>query len=80
MIIIILNIVTMAVIYDGISTDSTDILRLINLVFTSIFILEAFVKLIALGLSNYFKSSWNAFDFTVVLLSVIDILMDALGK
>lgn len=44
--------------------------HIINLVFTAIFTLEAFVRIIALRL-HYFTQPWNIFDFTIVILSII---------
>jgi hypothetical protein len=43
-----------------------------NLVFTAIFIVEACVKLFAFRWS-YFGTSWNKFDFFVVISSIVDI-------
>ena len=75
-----LNVIVMGLSFDDISSDLTDILRNVNLVFTSIFIMECSLKLVALGAKQYFSSSWNTFDFIVVLTSIIDLLMDALGN
>lgn len=52
-------------------------LTYVNYVFTSVFALEAFIKLIAFG-KSYFKSGWNRFDFFVVISSFIDIIMNML--
>ena len=41
-------------------------ITLINYVFMAIFTLEAVIKLFALR-RNYFKETWNIFDFTVVV-------------
>ena len=45
-----------------------------NLVFTSCFIIEAVLKLFAFGWA-YFGTSWNKFDFFVVIASILDILL-----
>ena len=50
-------------------------MEIINLIFTAIFALEAFLKIIALGFSNYIKNNWNKFDFFVVVSSLIDIIL-----
>lgn len=41
----------------------------INQIFTGIFTLEAVIKIIGLE-RNYFKDSWNIFDFIIVLGSL----------
>ena len=43
-----------------------------NFIFTAIFIVEAILKLFAFGWS-YFGTSWNKFDFFVVISSILDI-------
>jgi len=50
---------------------------MLNLVFTAIFTVEAALKLAAFG-SQYWKSSWNKFDFFVVGASLIDIALSQL--
>lgn len=46
-----------------------------NYAFTSVFVCEATLKLIAFGLT-YFKNSWNLFDFCIVMASLVDISMN----
>lgn len=43
------------------------------------FTLEAILKLIPYGLL-YFKSSWNVFDFIVVIGSLLDIILNSLDQ
>lgn len=50
-----------------------------NNIFTAIFIIEAMLKLIAYG-DTYFNNTWNQFDFFVVISSIIDIFMTAVGQ
>jgi hypothetical protein len=50
-------------------------LELANLVFFSIFMLELILKIIGLGMSHFFKDSYNIFDSAVVLGSAIDITL-----
>lgn len=66
------NIFSMAMNYDGMSDSYAEVVDGINLAFTSIFILEMILKLIALDF-QYFTSSWNNFDFCIVWLSKLDI-------
>lgn len=45
-----------------------------NYIFTAIFIVEAGLKIFVFGWS-YFQTSWNKFDFFVVISSILDITM-----
>jgi hypothetical protein len=73
--VIVLNVVVMAMSYEGAPASYTGALEMLNLIFTSVFICEAIIKLIALGLGGYFYYSWNVFDFFVVFCSIIDLLL-----
>jgi hypothetical protein len=70
---ILLNIVSMAMAV----FDETETMRLvrngINIVFVAIFTVEAVVKAIGLGVSEYFVRGWNQFDFTIVILSLLGV-------
>ena len=46
-----------------------------NYIFTSIFLVEMIIKLLALGIKNYFVDKFNAFDFFVVVFSCLDITL-----
>lgn len=37
------------------------------------FSLECFCKLLAMGPVKYFKETWNAFDFVVVMFSLVEL-------
>ena len=49
-------------------------------VFLCLFILELMLKLIALGPSEFFQSSFNIFDFFVIIGSVIDVIARGVGR
>eukprot|EP00744_Colponema_vietnamica_P011114 GILI01015640.1.p1 GENE.GILI01015640.1~~GILI01015640.1.p1 ORF type:complete len:545 (+),score=88.32 GILI01015640.1:1070-2704(+) len=70
-----LNTIFMAMSFSGQSDDYALALRIANYAFLGCFILEAMVKLLAYGIS-YFKSNWNCFDFLLVLVGIIDIILD----
>ena len=79
MTVIVLNMVTMGMDFEN-STISYDwFLKIVNICFSVIFFCEACLKLVAYG-STYFQNSWNKFDFFVVVTSVIDLVMMALGS
>ncbi|KAI4817195.1 hypothetical protein KUCAC02_009471, partial [Chaenocephalus aceratus] len=50
-------------------------LKYLNILFTALFTLECFLKIIAFGPLNYLKAAWNVFDFVTVLGSITDILV-----
>ncbi|XP_020653693.3 sodium channel protein type 4 subunit alpha isoform X4 [Pogona vitticeps] len=80
MILICLNMVTMMVETDDQSTAKEDILFKINVVFVIIFTAECFLKMIALRY-YFFTVGWNIFDFVVVILSIIGlVLSDVIEK
>ena len=59
------NSLSIALVSFGNSEEMSCILGALNLAFSSIFILEAALKLVALG-KGFFHSKWNVFDFAVV--------------
>uniref|UniRef100_A0A8C9T5T0 Calcium voltage-gated channel subunit alpha1 I n=1 Tax=Scleropages formosus TaxID=113540 RepID=A0A8C9T5T0_SCLFO len=51
-------------------------LKYCNYFFTSTFVLEAALKLIAFGFRRFFKDRWNQLDLAIVLLSVMGITLE----
>ncbi|KXZ47565.1 hypothetical protein GPECTOR_34g724 [Gonium pectorale] len=49
-----------------------------NIVFTVLFGVEAVAKIFALGWAAYFKNAWNKFDFAVLVLGVLDLVLSLL--
>lgn len=76
MVVIMMNMLVMALPYEGSSTVYTKVLENINLALTFIFITEAGIKIIGLGFLLYIKNNWNKFDFFVALSSTIDLIME----
>lgn len=79
MICIVLNMVIMGMTYDDEPVAYTNALLYINYIFSGIFLIECILKLIAYR-HTYFKSSWNVFDFIVVIGSIVDILMSTMDS
>ncbi|XP_069117322.1 sodium channel protein para-like isoform X6 [Argopecten irradians] len=78
MLVIMLNMVTMAMEHYKQTELFTNVLYYINLSFIIIFTIECLLKIIGLR-QYYFKIPWNIFDFVVVVLSVLGIaLSDAM--
>ncbi|ETE72660.1 Sodium channel protein type 5 subunit alpha, partial [Ophiophagus hannah] len=69
---IFLNVVVMAVEYEGQDVAADQLLEKINCVFVALFTGECVMKLLALRL-YFFKDSWNIFDLVVVILSIISL-------
>ncbi|XP_057189526.1 sodium channel protein type 4 subunit alpha-like isoform X1 [Triplophysa rosa] len=74
MMLIILNMITMMVETDEQSPHMESILNNINLAFIIIFTTECLIKLFALR-CYFFTVSWNIFDFVVVVLSIVGIVL-----
>lgn len=72
--VIVVNMLSLAMKFDGTSATYMFALDMINLSCTAIFISEAIIKIVALGL-NYFKSAWNRFDFFIALTSIAVIII-----
>ncbi|KAM9819743.1 voltage-dependent T-type calcium channel subunit alpha-1H-like isoform 1-T1 [Syngnathus typhle] len=53
-----------------------EILKYCNYVFTLVFVIEAVLKLVALGLRRFFKDRWNQLDLAIVLLSIMGITLE----
>uniref|UniRef100_A0AAQ4RV44 Sodium channel protein n=1 Tax=Gasterosteus aculeatus aculeatus TaxID=481459 RepID=A0AAQ4RV44_GASAC len=74
MVLICLNMVTMMVETDEQSKEKEMILYWVNLVFIIVFTTECSLKMIALR-QHYFAVGWNIFDFVVVILSIVGLLL-----
>lgn len=70
------NMLTMALLYDEASANYVLALENINYAFTSVFCIEAVLKLYGLTPVNYFRSRWNCFDFGVVFCSLLEIILN----
>ncbi|XP_055079758.1 voltage-dependent T-type calcium channel subunit alpha-1I-like [Periophthalmus magnuspinnatus] len=74
--IICINVITMSLEHYN-QPHSLDLaLKYCNYFFTSMFVLEAVLKLIAFGFRRFFKDRWNQLDLAIVLLSVMGITLE----
>ena len=73
-----LNLLSLCFSHYGQPASWSDTMDAFNYLFTSIYTLEAIIKLIAFH-GGYFKSLWNCFDFTVVSISWLDIIFVLVG-
>ena len=66
---------------DDPESEKVKVLQLIDLVMTSIFCLEALLKIVALGFifngpKSYLFDAWNVLDFMIVAFSVLSLSID----
>lgn len=73
-----LNVVTMAIEYYRMPPALQYALKIFNYFFTAVFILEALMKLVALGFKIYLKDKWNQLDVIIVILSIVGIVLEEL--
>uniref|UniRef100_A0A3B4X253 Calcium voltage-gated channel subunit alpha1 Ia n=1 Tax=Seriola lalandi dorsalis TaxID=1841481 RepID=A0A3B4X253_SERLL len=74
--IICINVITMSLEHYN-QPHSLDLaLKYCNYFFTSTFVLESVLKLIAFGVRRFFKDRWNQLDLAIVLLSVMGITLE----
>uniref|UniRef100_A0A6Q2Y843 EF-hand domain-containing protein n=1 Tax=Esox lucius TaxID=8010 RepID=A0A6Q2Y843_ESOLU len=52
------------------------VLKHLNTAFTVLFSVECILKIMAFGFLNYFRDTWNIFDFITVLGSITEIVVD----
>ena len=69
-----LNTILLMMKWYSMPSDIKHIISYINYTFAVIFTLEAALKIIGFG-KHYFKDSWNIFDFTVVILTIVGIIL-----
>ena len=78
--VILLNIVSMCLTYDGCSDGFTNALQIVNYIFSAVFAVELVLKHLGLGFRRYWASNWNRFDAFVVLASILDLVMNLLQQ
>ena len=73
--VIFINSVCLASEHHGMSGDQKSILENSNIVFLTIFAVEAVVRIIGLTPRNYFGDYSNAFDFVIVVVSIAELIL-----
>ncbi|XP_062422308.1 voltage-dependent T-type calcium channel subunit alpha-1I-like isoform X3 [Pungitius pungitius] len=74
--IICINVITMSLEHFNQPRSLDLALKYCNYFFTSTFVLESVLKLIAFGFRRFFKERWNQLDLAIVLLSVMGITLE----
>jgi len=77
---VLLNTAAMASDYYGIPPEESAILDLMNNTFTWIFIFEMCIKLLAIGVEKYWKNPLNWIDGSVVIISIVELVIEAIGS
>eukprot|EP01065_Artemidia_motanka_P036316 TRINITY_DN4422_c0_g2_i1.p1 TRINITY_DN4422_c0_g2~~TRINITY_DN4422_c0_g2_i1.p1 ORF type:complete len:2025 (+),score=759.03 TRINITY_DN4422_c0_g2_i1:77-6151(+) len=72
---IVVNILFMCTEHRGQGDTWVYVLDVVNWVFIGVFGVEAMLKLAAFGVPGYFQDSWNRFDFSIVAVSVVGLVM-----
>ena len=75
LLLILLNTLTLAVQSATAGDYLLELIDFMNVIFTIIFTIEMIFKLVAFKVKHYFAETWNIFDFVVVILSNVDILI-----
>jgi hypothetical protein len=78
-ILIFFNMIVMAIDHYKEPQSVSQGLDIMNIIFTTVFALEAVVKIIGLRL-HYFRFLWNIFDFLIVIISILGVLLQDLLK
>ena len=69
---ILANTITLAMFRFDQSSQQTDVLYVMDIVFVWVFAVEMVAKLIGLGIKNYVRDKFNTFDGMIVLVSLVD--------
>jgi glucose-6-phosphate-specific signal transduction histidine kinase len=79
--IILFNTVTLAMdSYPVINKDMDIAFTYFNYVFTAIFVFEALIKIIGLGLRSFIRDRFNIFDLIVVIISIVELTFSKGGS
>ncbi|XP_061878488.1 voltage-dependent R-type calcium channel subunit alpha-1E-like [Entelurus aequoreus] len=76
LVMIALNTVVLMMKYYSAPTAYDAVLKHLNTAFTVLFSMECILKIMAFGLVNYFRDTWNIFDFITVIGSITEIVVD----
>lgn len=69
------NIITLAATAYGESPAFSKAKENCNYAFTAVFIIEAAIKVTGLGWHNYWRNGWNKFDFFLIVMAIVDIIV-----
>mmetsp|Transcript_11321 Transcript_11321/g.26831 ORF Transcript_11321/g.26831 Transcript_11321/m.26831 type:complete len:1216 (+) Transcript_11321:1-3648(+) len=73
---IMINVLFMSMEHYGMDDAWVEVTTNANYFFTALFALEAALKIVSHGVVGYFRDAWNIFDFTVVNVSIVGIILE----
>ncbi|CAF3829900.1 unnamed protein product [Rotaria sp. Silwood1] len=73
-VLVFLNTACVAIEHDGQKQFLTDFLYIAEFVFLGLFVFEMLFKMYGLGVDQYFASSFNIFDFVVIVGSIFEVI------
>jgi hypothetical protein len=76
---ILINTISLALQWYGISAQFSQTLDNINFLFTITFIFELIIKLIGFGW-RYFRDPWNIFDIIIVVASLVGVIFSSTNE
>uniref|UniRef100_A0A3P9HKR1 Calcium channel, voltage-dependent, R type, alpha 1E subunit b n=1 Tax=Oryzias latipes TaxID=8090 RepID=A0A3P9HKR1_ORYLA len=79
LVMIALNTVVLMMKYHSAPTAYDTVLKHLNTAFTVLFSMECILKIMAFGFVNYFRDTWNIFDFITVLGSITEISVNTIN-
>ncbi|XP_039206587.1 voltage-dependent L-type calcium channel subunit alpha-1F isoform X1 [Crotalus tigris] len=79
-VLILLNTIALAVQHYEQSEPFNYVMDLLNMVFTGLFTVEMFLKIIAFKPKHYFVDAWNTFDALIVVGSIVDIAVTEINS
>ncbi|ETE73143.1 Voltage-dependent L-type calcium channel subunit alpha-1F, partial [Ophiophagus hannah] len=79
-VLILLNTIALAVQHYEQSEPFNNVMDLLNMVFTGLFTVEMFLKIIAFKPKHYFVDAWNTFDALIVVGSIVDIAVTEINS
>lgn len=75
--VIVLNSITMAMPYYGMSDTYEDVLEGLETTFLMLFVVEMLIKIAVLGLANYIKDAACLFDGTIVVIGLLGLILQS---
>ena len=72
---IVMNTIVLTIKWYDMPPEVESLTEKLNLALSIIFVIEAAIKIYALRI-DYFKDSWNIFDFIIVSISVFGFVLD----
>ena len=72
---ILINTVTLSLDSYPPDADRSTKLEIVNFILTMIFTIEAIMKLLGIGVTNYVRDNFNLFDILIVIISVLELMI-----